>query len=124
MAGGRSGEQTTGRRRATKRLGCGCFALLLVLCVSVGIMVAALQSGPLTLHLPGNTSLQVGTENFVLSNYSFQNGTSYFFDVNGSGVRNILQVNYLSDNRHLELVVHHSTKEVQVEQHLVNLSMP
>jgi hypothetical protein len=124
MSGERANGQARGRRSVIRRLGCGCAALLLVLCSAFGILVAALQSGPLMVRLSGNTSLEVGSENFVLSNYSFQNGTSYFFDVNGSGVRNILQVNYLSDSRHLELVIHHSTKEVQVEQHLVDLSVP
>jgi hypothetical protein len=124
MSGERGNGQARGRRSATRRLGCGCLALLLFLCSGLSILAVALQSGPLTVGLPGNTSLLVGSENFVLSNYSFQNGTSYFLDVNGSGVRNILQVNYLSDNRHLELVIHHSTKEVQVEQHLVDLHVP
>ena len=109
------------RRRVYRSLRIGCVALLAGSCGLLSLLVVALQSGPVNLGLPGDNVLKIGSDSVVLSNYSFQNGTTYFVDLNGNGVRNILQVNYLSDTRDIELVLHYASKEEQGEHHLLRL---
>jgi hypothetical protein len=102
----------------------GCLTLLLTLCGSLGLLAWGLQSGPMTLQLLGSNTLKVGSDDFVLSNYSFQNGTTFYIDLNGNGVRNILQVHYLEDTNRLELVLHYADKSALGEHHLAELTLP
>ncbi len=102
----------------------GCLGSLLTVCGSVGVLVFALQSGPMTMHLLGGNMLSLGSDSFVLSNYSFQNGITYFLDLNGNGVRNIVQLHYLSDSRSLELVLHHADKTREGDSQLATMSLP
>jgi hypothetical protein len=120
-------EEATASRPARPRkrwLRVGCLGLLLFLCCGVGVLVAALRAGPVALQVPGGTELRVGSQDMVLSNYTFQNGTSYYMDLLGNGVRNIVEVNYLEDSRSVEIVLHHSTKEEQVEKQLLEMKVP
>ena len=66
----------------------------------------------------------VRSQETVLSDYTFQNGTSYYLDLLGNGVRNIVEVNYLEDTRSVEIVLHHSTKEEQMEKQLLEMKLP
>jgi hypothetical protein len=117
-------ERPVRRRRGWRALGAGCLVLLLVLCVGVGSLAVALRSGPLQLSLPGSSSLKIGSDNFVLSNYSFQSGTTYFADLNGNGVRTILELRRLEDSKSLEIAVHSSTGDSMREDHIVTLPLP
>ena len=96
--------------------------LLLVACGGPAALVAAASAGPFS--LPGGGELRAGTEDFVLSNFTFQNGTSYFVDLNGSGARAILAANYLEDKRTIEIVLHYSTREDRAEHRLLSWQMP
>jgi hypothetical protein len=116
-----TGRRTSLGRRAIRL---GCLALLLTLCTTLVALGAALQSGSAQVKIPGGTVLKLGSDDFVLSNYSFQTGTTYFFDINGNGVRNILQLHYLADNRTLQLVVHYASRDSQGEHHLLSLPVP
>jgi hypothetical protein len=98
--------------------------MLLFVCGGVGLLVVALSSGPVTLGMPGRTELKLGSNDTVLSNFSFQEGTTYYFDLSGNGVRNIIELNYLQASRSLELVVHHSTKQEQSEKQLLTMKLP
>jgi hypothetical protein len=102
----------------------GCLAALLVVCGASGAFVAALQIGPVSVGLPGGGVVKIGSEDMVLSNYSFQNGTTYFLDLKASGTRNILQLNYLEDKREIELMLKHATKQEQGERHFLTLPVP
>ncbi len=112
------------RRSLTRALRLGCLALLVTICGSIGLLGWALQSGPVTLQLLGGSTLKFGSDDFVLSNYSFQNGTTYYIDLNGNGVRNILQLHYLEDTRRVELVLHYAEKTEQGEHRLGELALP
>lgn len=104
--------------------GAGCLVVLLLLCMGAGLVAAALRAGPAGLGLPGGSVLRAGSDDFVLSNYSFQTGTTYFLDLNGNGVRNILEVHRLADSGGIEVVFHHATKEAQNETRLLTLRGP
>ncbi|HEX8219011.1 MAG TPA: hypothetical protein VF914_07330 [Chloroflexia bacterium] len=122
---GHSGAERPHRKRSGMRvLKIGCLTLLLTLCGSLGLLAWGLQSGPMTLQLLGSNTLKVGSDDFVLSNYSFQNGTTFYIDLNGNGVRNILQVHYLEDTNRLELVLHYADKSALGEHHLAELTLP
>jgi hypothetical protein len=110
--------------RWRRTLSVGCLAPVLLVCGGAGVLVAALQSGPVVLNLPAAGALKLGSNDVVLSNYTFQNGTSYFVDLNGSGVRNILELNYLEDTNSVEVVLHHSTRKVKAEHELLEWKMP
>ena len=112
------------RRSALRVFKFGCLTLLLMLCGGVGLLGWALQSGPVTLHLVGSNTLKLGSDDFVLSNYSFQTGTTYYIDLNGNGVRNILQLNYLEDTHRVELVLHYANMSEQGEHHLGEMALP
>src|SRR5437773_1744628 len=58
--------------RGRRILASGCLVLLMVSCVGVGMLAVALRAGPVAIALPGNNLLKVGSDDFVLSNYSFQ----------------------------------------------------
>ncbi|MDQ3707346.1 MAG: hypothetical protein M3437_19395 [Chloroflexota bacterium] len=111
-------------RRGMRALKVGCLGLLLTICGGLGLLGWALQSGPLTLQLLGNNVLRLGSDDFVLSNYSFQNGTTYYIDLNGNNVRNILQLHYIEDTHSLELVLHYADKSAQGEHHLAEMRLP
>ncbi|HEX9987962.1 MAG TPA: hypothetical protein VGE45_05720 [Chloroflexia bacterium] len=98
-------------------------ALLAVFGVFGGLAVA-LQSGPVSVGLPGGGVVKVGSEDMVLSNYSFQNGTTYFLDLKASGTRNILQLNYLEDKHEIEIMIKHATRQEQGERHFLTLPVP
>ena len=102
----------------------GCLALLLISCGGVGLLGWGLQSGPVTLQLVGNNTLKLGSDDFVLSNYSFQTGTTYYIDLNGNGVRNILQLHYLENTHRVELVLHYADMSEQGEHHLGEVALP
>lgn len=112
------------RFRLRRVLGLGCLGVFLATCALVGVLAVALQSGPVEIQLPGNSALKLGSSNFVLSNSSFQNGTTYFVDFKGSGVRSILELHELTDNHSFEVVLHHAAKGEQKEQQLVTVPMP
>ena len=112
------------KRSGGRAVRLGCLCLLLTLCGSVGLLGWGLQSGPMTLQLPGSNTFKIGSDDFVLSNYSFQNGTTFYLDLNGNGVRNILQLHYLEDTRRVELVLHYAKKSEQGEHHLGELALP
>ena len=102
----------------------GCLGLFLFVCGGLSLLAIALSAGPLTLGMPGGTELKLGSNDTVLSNFSFQQGTTYYFDLSGNGVRNIIELNYLQASRSLQLVVHHSTKQEQSEDHLLTMKLP
>jgi hypothetical protein len=106
------------------RLRVGCAGLVLFVCGGTGVLTAALRAGPVAMQMPGGTELRMGSQEPVLSNFTFQDGTSYYLDLVGNGVRNIVEVNYLEDSRSVEIVLHHSTKEEQVEKQLVKMKLP
>ncbi len=108
--------------RRLRPLKLGCIGLLLLACGVPAALVAAAAAGPLS--LPGGAELRVGSRDVVLSNFSFQNGTSYFLDLHGSGVRTIIEANYLEDSRTIEIVLHHSTRQDSVEHRLVAVQVP
>ncbi len=112
------------RHRVSHALRTGCLLALLLACAGLGALVVALESGPVSLGLAGGTSLRIGSDNFVLSNYSFQNGTTYFLDLDGNGVRNIVQVHYLSDSHSVELVLHYANRQSEGEHHILNAPLP
>ena len=111
-------------RRARRVLGVGCLAVLVATCSGVAALGYALKDGPVTMSLPGNAALQIGSDDFVLSNDSFQNGTTYFADLKGTDARNILELHVLSDTHSLELVLQHATKTEQSENHLLTVPAP
>src|ERR687883_1469586 len=112
------------RSRARRVLGVGCLALCLLTCAGLGAVGFALRNGPIQIALPNNSMLKLGSDNFVLSNSSFQNGTTYYADFSGNGVRSILELHDLTDSHSFEIVLHHATKDEQREQHLLTLQSP
>src|SRR5580765_298002 len=98
-------------RRARRLVGLGCLTLLVLLCASMSGLGYALSGGPVTLNLPGNGALKLGSDDFILSGDSFQDGTTYFADFKATGVRNILELHVLSDSHTMEVVLHHATKD-------------
>ncbi len=102
----------------------GCLGLLLFLCGGIGLLAGALRSGPVTLGMPNGIELKMGSDDTVLSNFTFQEGKTYYVDLSGNGMRNILELNYLQDSRSLELVLHHSTKQEQSENQLLTMKLP
>lgn len=102
----------------------GCLFLLLAVCGGISALTLAVGSGPISLFIPGGTEVSLGSNNTVLSNFSFQNGKSYFFDLNGNGVRNILEMNYLEDSRTVEVILHHSTRQDRSETRLLGFKLP
>jgi len=124
-------QQAKGRQSARKRgfrpwrvARVGCLLVIVGLCSSVGAIVLTLQSGPLQLEMPGESLLKLGSDDFVMSNYSFQNGTTYYLDLDGNGVRNIVQLHYMADSRKLEMVLHHATKDVMRDSNLFTMPIP
>ena len=115
------GEAPNVNRRPGRVLKLGCLMVLLGLCGGLGALALALQSGPVTLGLPGDNVLKVGSDDFVLSNSSFQNGMTYFLDFNGNDVRHILQLHYLADSKTLEFVLHHASEEEMSERRLITI---
>ncbi|HUP26940.1 MAG TPA: hypothetical protein VM409_00780 [Chloroflexia bacterium] len=66
----------------------------------------------------------MGSDSFVLSNYSFQQGTTYYVDLDGNGVRNIVQLHYITDRKSLEFVVHQASREAMQDHTLLTLPLP
>ena len=112
------------RWRPRQVVGVGCLVLCLVVCAGVGAVGVALRSGPVQIGLPNNSVLKLGSDSFVLSNSSFQNGTTYYADFSGNGVRSIVELHELTDSHSLEIVLHHATKDEQREQHLLTVPSP
>ncbi len=108
-------------RRALK---IGCLTLLLAMCGCLGALLVALQSGPVTISLLGGTTLRIGSDDFVLSNYSFREGTTFSFDLDGNGERNILEFRHIEDEHRLEVVIHHADSQSQGDTHLLTLDVP
>jgi hypothetical protein len=102
----------------------GCLVLLLSVCVVISSLAFALQGGPVNLQLPGSNTLKIGSDDFVLSNSSFKNGTTYFIDLKGGSSRDILQVQYLEDNHSLQVVLHRASKGDREEDHLLTIPLP
>jgi hypothetical protein len=111
-------------RRARRTLGVGCLVVLVLLCGGLTALGVALKDGPVTLGLPGNNALKLGSDDFVLSNSSFQDGTTYYADLKGDAVRNIIELHVLPDKRTMEIVLHHASKDEQSENHLFDVPMP
>ena len=112
------------RRGRRKALGAGCLVCLLLACGSAGLLGVLVRSGPVQVGLPGGNLLKLGSDSFVLSNYSFQNGTTYFADLNGNGVRNIVELHVLPDSHRFEIVLHSAAKGSQQEQNVLGGPMP
>ena len=123
---GVEGRQSTRERGSSLRrvARAGCLVVIVGLCSLVGTIAVALQSGPIQVKMPGESRLKLGSDDFVISNYSFQNGTTYYLDIDGNGVRNIVQLHYLTDSRKLELVLHHATKDVMRDSNLFTMPLP
>ncbi|HET9493568.1 MAG TPA: hypothetical protein VFR15_05005 [Chloroflexia bacterium] len=100
----------------------GCLVFFLLVCGGPAALVGAAAGGPLT--LPGGAELRAGTEDVVMSNFAFQNGTTYFLDLSGTGARTLIEANYLEDSRTIELVLRHSTREDRIEQRLLTWQLP
>jgi hypothetical protein len=116
-------SERNGRKpRSWRLLRLGCAGLLLFACGAPAALVAAASAGPL--QLPGGGELRAGSADFVLSNFSFQNGTSYFLDLHGTGARTILEANYIESARTIELVLLHSTREDRAEHRLLSWQVP
>jgi hypothetical protein len=115
-------EPSPRKPRRLRPLRLGCLVLLLLACGGPTALVGTAVTGPLT--LPGGAELRAGTEDVVLSNFSFQNGTTYFLDLHGTGVRTIIEANYLEDSRTVELVLRHSTPEDRAEHRLFSWQLP
>jgi hypothetical protein len=108
-------------RRALK---IGCLATLLAVCGCFGTFAALLQSGPVTIGLPFVGAFRLGSDDFVLSNYSFRDGTTYFLDFNGNGQRNILEFRHTEEDNRLEIVLHHADSNSQGDTSLLTLDLP
>lgn len=108
-------------RRALK---IGCLATLLMVCGCFGTFAVLLQSGPLTIGLPFVGALRVGSDDFVLSNYSFSDGTTYFLDLDGNGQRNILEFRHTKEDNRFEIVLHHADGKSQGDKRLLTLDLP
>ena len=112
------------RRKARRLLAISCLGLIFTVCLAVGFFAFALRAGAILMPLPGGTTARFGGDAFVLSNYSFQNGQTYYTDFKGNGVRNIVELHLLGDGKRLELVFHHSTATEQQENHLLDMPLP
>jgi hypothetical protein len=115
-------EPSPRKARRLRPLRLGCLVLLLLACGGPTALVGAAATGPLT--LPGGAELRAGTEDVVLSNFTFRNGTTYFLDLHGTGSRTMIEVNYLEDTRTVEVVLRHSTREDRAEQRLLTWQLP
>ncbi len=102
----------------------GCFGLLILPCFGAFLLGSALQSGPVQLSLLGGTAVKVGSDNFVLSNYSFQDGTTYYLDTGGNGMRNILQFHHLKGAHSIEVLLHHADRLSEKDTSLFSLPLP
>jgi hypothetical protein len=102
----------------------GCLTAFLLTCAAISSLTFVLQNGPVDIHLPGANTLKIGSDDFVLSNFSFRDGTTYYIDLNGSTSRDILQLQYLDDTHSLQLVLHRSTKGDREEDHLLTIPLP
>ena len=114
----------TTNKRLRRTLKLGCLAMLLLFCGVTSALLLTVRSGSVALAFPGESVLKLGTDSFVMSNYSFQNGSTYFLDFNGNGVRNILQFHYISDNNTIELVYHHASKTEMRNHQLLAVPLP
>lgn len=129
-----SGEESTvmdsgvsssfGRRRVRRAVKIGCLVLLLSTCGCFGSLFVALRSGPVTINLPGGAALKLGSDDFVLKDYSFQDGTTYFVDLNSGSDRNILEFRYTNDDHHLDVVIHHADRTSEGDTKLLTLNLP
>jgi hypothetical protein len=102
----------------------GCLVVLLFMCAAISSLAFALQGGPVDLRLPGSSTLKIGSDDFVLSNFSFKNGTTYYIDLNAGSSRDILQLQHLEDTHSLQLVLHRATKGDREEDHLLTVPLP
>lgn len=118
------GTRWHGRHARRRALRLGCLGLLLAACAGLGTLGYALHSGSVTIHMLGGNTLKIGSSDFVLANSSFQDGTTYFVDLDGNGVRNILQLDYLSQTRSLELVLHYASRSAEGDHSLATLQLP
>ena len=112
------------RRTAWRVLKFGCLGIFLLMCGLISGITIALQSGPVNMSLPFSNTLKLGSDDFVLSNYSFQDGNTYYLDLNGNGTRNILQIEYIEDTHSLQLTLHHSSKSSNEENQLLRVRLP
>lgn len=119
-----NGERLSKRSRLPRTLKFGCIVMLVLLCGVMSTLLLTVRSGSIDLAFPGDNVLKLGTDSFVMSNYSFQNGSTYFLDFNGNGVRNILQFHYISDNKTVELVYHHASNTEMRNHQLLAISLP
>jgi hypothetical protein len=123
---------TEGDPRPTKRrpsrlrsaLKFTCLGAMLTVCGACGLLAVALQNGPVEWGLPGGNTLRIGSEDFVLSDYSFKQGTTHSFDLDGNGVRTILQLQYLEESRTWELVLHQASRERISDHKLFSWQVP
>jgi hypothetical protein len=80
--------------------------------------------GPVELALPGGSALRLGSDDFVLSNYSFHKGTTYFLDFHAQGVRGILELQHLEDEGRLDVVFNGATRDSRESQRWVSFPVP
>ncbi len=119
-------ERPPARRSGSVRraLKLGCLFSILSVCGCFGVLLIALQGGPITISLPGGTALRIGSDDFVLKDYSFRDGTTYFLDLNGGGGRNILEFRYTKDDHKLDVVIHHADRKSEGDTRLLTLDLP
>jgi hypothetical protein len=124
MSEARSELTTRKVSRLRRVLKLSCLGALLTVCGACGLLAVVLQSGPVTWGLPGGNTLRVGSEDFVLSDYSFKQGTTHSLDLDGNGVRTILQLQYLEESRTWEVVLHQASRERIWDQRLFSWRVP
>jgi len=111
-------------RRLGRALGLWSLGAALAFCALLGGLVGGMLFGPVELALPGGSALKLGTDDFVLSNYVFQNGTTYFVDFHAQGVRGILEFQHLKEFGRLEIVFNGATRDSRHSHKLVSFSVP
>lgn len=112
------------RRQVPRALKAGCIIIFLTMCSCLGTLVIALQGGPVSIALPFGNTLRIGSDDFVLKDYSFRDGTTYFIDWSGNGARNIVEFRLTDEDRGLDVVVHHADPSSQGDTRLLTLTLP
>jgi hypothetical protein len=124
MADAPSEPTTRKASRLRRALKLSCLGALLAVCGACGLLAALLQNGPVAWGLPGGNTLRIGSEDFVLSDYSFKQGTTHSLDLDGNGVRTILQLQYLEESRTWEVVLHQASRERIWDRKLLRWQVP
>jgi len=122
--GSLSGSPSRGKHRQLSRALLAAVITIVLSCGLLGAIVAGLVQGRVEVALPGAAVLRSGSDDFVLSNYSFQNGTTYFIDFKGYGLRAILEFQNLDDKDRVDVVINAATRDAQRMHRLISLPVP